>query len=194
MAHVSQPSTSGGLTSGVVDSVPSASSVSSRSLSVQQRVRPRRSTDSRGNLDVVTLAWEGRFTENNISMGPRRKSGHEDDDDQSSARSSSNEKIADPRTGDGDEQEEAVSTNDDRQKEDAGVDELAKGLDGVSLEPKLSVDQITAPKELRQVADMIKSGKFDKILILTGAGVSVSAGIPDFRTPGTGRCETPSFC
>ncbi|EJK69451.1 hypothetical protein THAOC_09292 [Thalassiosira oceanica] len=110
-------------------------------------------------------------------MGRRRKSDHEDDGSQSSARS----------TGDGDEQE-AVSTNEGPQEEeeDVGVDELAKGLGGVSLGPKLSVDQITAPKELRQVADMIKSGKFNKILILTGAGVSVSAGIPDFRTPGTG--------
>ena len=114
-------------------------------------------------------------------MGRRRKSDHEDDGSQSSASSSSN--------GDGDEQEAVPTKNDVPQKEDvedAGVDELAKGLGGVSLGPKPTADQITAPKELRQVADMIKSGKFNKILILTGAGVSVSAGIPDFRTPGTG--------
>jgi NAD+-dependent protein deacetylase sirtuin 2 len=41
-----------------------------------------------------------------------------------------------------------------------------------------------APEALKQVAEMIKN--VENILVLTGAGVSVAAGIPDFRTPGTG--------
>ena len=45
---------------------------------------------------------------------------------------------------------------------------------------------IAASKELRQVARWIKDGHAKNIVVLTGAGVSVAAGIPDFRTPGTG--------
>lgn len=39
---------------------------------------------------------------------------------------------------------------------------------------------------LKSVARMIKSGKIKNIAVMTGAGISVSAGIPDFRSPKTG--------
>ena len=43
-----------------------------------------------------------------------------------------------------------------------------------------------AKVDLPAVAKMIKSSEVKKIIVMVGAGISVSAGIPDFRTPGTG--------
>ena len=48
----------------------------------------------------------------------------------------------------------------------------------------IAVDNLKVSKTLRRIASLID--KATNILILSGAGVSVAAGIPDFRTPGTG--------
>lgn len=53
------------------------------------------------------------------------------------------------------------------------------------------VDPNTRPSTLSSrtidgVAEYIKSGRCSRIVVMTGAGISTSAGIPDFRSPDTG--------
>ena len=40
--------------------------------------------------------------------------------------------------------------------------------------------------ELDEVIKGMKTKEYKKVVVLTGAGLSVAAGIPDFRSPGTG--------
>lgn len=42
------------------------------------------------------------------------------------------------------------------------------------------------PLDLERVAELISTLPDESVIVLVGAGASVSAGIPDFRTPGTG--------
>lgn len=74
-------------------------------------------------------------------------------------------------------------------KEDAAtsIEDITATLGGVSIAPKKpSIEQLTAPSSIKNIAKMLASKKHQKVLVLTGAGVSCNAGIPDFRTPGTG--------
>lgn len=77
----------------------------------------------------------------------------------------------------------------DPEKTDAAVDDLTKQLTSIGLKDQDENDDATdstASEALQKFAAMIQKGKTNKILVVTGAGISVSAGIPDFRSPGTG--------
>mmetsp|Transcript_5114 Transcript_5114/g.7123 ORF Transcript_5114/g.7123 Transcript_5114/m.7123 type:complete len:323 (-) Transcript_5114:141-1109(-) len=84
-----------------------------------------------------------------------------------------------------------MSTTRNDQDADDALDGLADQVEKLDLKendegktPELHPDVEGASDELKRVAKWIQSA--NNVVVLSGAGVSVSAGIPDFRTPGTG--------
>eukprot|EP00804_Cyclotella_cryptica_P005767 CCRYP_000090-RA/>CCRYP_000090-RA protein AED:0.05 eAED:0.05 QI:192/1/1/1/1/1/4/798/354 len=51
---------------------------------------------------------------------------------------------------------------------------------------RLHSSSFSAEVALESIADSLKTGQIHRVLVVAGAGVSCSAGIPDFRTPGSG--------
>ena len=47
-------------------------------------------------------------------------------------------------------------------------------------------EQVLTELSVKGIADYIQSEKCKNIIVMTGAGISTAAGIPDFRSPGTG--------
>ena len=68
----------------------------------------------------------------------------------------------------------------------------------VSLESTLGVESpcsltnserlsvLDGAPSLEALCSRVKAGRYKRVVVMAGAGVSVAAGIPDFRTPGSG--------
>lgn len=78
------------------------------------------------------------------------------------------------------------SSDPDIDSSDSIYRELVKEVSQVKIEGETKKAPVLSSPDLKGVVEFIKSDACKKIIVMTGAGVSVAAGIPDFRTPGTG--------
>ncbi|KAL4433418.1 hypothetical protein ABPG77_010271 [Micractinium sp. CCAP 211/92] len=122
----------------------------------------------------------------------------------SSSKSSSNDAAAPkPSEPEGEEQGPAAagtgsaSTSEGELGESSDEEDVGDASELISrLKQVLSIDDEVGVKlappsllpsfDLEGVAELIRAGRVRRIICMCGAGISVSAGIPDFRSPGTG--------
>ena len=69
----------------------------------------------------------------------------------------------------------------DRKGTDA-MDRLITELEGLAVVS----EPTAAPLTPEALATGLQEGKYRHVVVMAGAGISVAAGIPDFRTPGSG--------
>ena len=95
----------------------------------------------------------------------------------------------------GNESESPSSDDDD--DDDGGLEDFIRGLVGLKLGSRGEDGQgeddlvdtsqpLLSSFDLVGVAEYIRREKCENVIVLAGAGISVSAGIPDFRSPGSG--------
>ncbi|KAL3872734.1 hypothetical protein ACJMK2_035938 [Sinanodonta woodiana] len=76
---------------------------------------------------------------------------------------------------------QSSETHSNKQSSEWLAEYMAYSL-GISKPPEKVLEEFT----LEGIVKYIKSGKCHNIITMAGAGISTSAGIPDFRSPGTG--------
>ncbi|CAF1684207.1 unnamed protein product, partial [Adineta ricciae] len=69
----------------------------------------------------------------------------------------------------------------------SGLKDLSNKFSKVQINKKPANRQSSSKAAaLDNLIESIKNGKYKRIVVLAGAGISTPSGIPDFRTPGTG--------
>ena len=81
------------------------------------------------------------------------------------------------REGESEKKAELVMAGPMPIEENLGFEETLEGSDG---------DKVLETFDLAGIAKYIKQHGCKNVIVMAGAGISVSAGIPDFRTPGSG--------
>jgi len=78
----------------------------------------------------------------------------------------------------------------DKKEDPKEEDELIESMASMKLadeeKSKSKSFKPLSTTDISGVAEYIRCGNAKNIIVMTGAGISVNAGIPDFRTPGTG--------